>query len=116
MYSFTTAGPPGVVVGVTVGVRVGVGVIVGVRVMVGVGVIVGVLVGLPGVEVLVGVDVAPPGQTLVGELLLRGLGDPEAKSLALSSLSVQPPSARRAAVVLTNAGAAALPSQQFPLP
>ena len=42
--------------------------------------------------------------------------EPAVKSLALSSLSVQPPSARRAAVVFERPGATPLPSKQFAVP
>jgi hypothetical protein len=46
---------------------------------------------------------------------LRGAGTAVAKSLALLSVSVQPDSARRAAVVLESVGAAAV-SEKFALP
>jgi hypothetical protein len=52
----------------------------------------------------------------VGDAVLRGLGAPVAKSLPFWSVSVQPLSARRAAVVLVKAGVAALPSKQLALP
>gem|GEM_PF-5254536 len=48
--------------------------------------------------------------------VFRGLGVPERKSAALSSVSTQPPSRRRAAVELLRVGAAALPSKKFALP
>ena len=77
--------------GVSVGAGVGVSVGAGVRVGVGVG-----------VEVGVGVDA---WQLFNGEPLLRGFGAPSAKSRALLSVSMQPPPARKSAVVLLGAGA-----------
>src|SRR5262245_40161627 len=60
--------------------------------------------------------VAPPLHEWKAAALLRGVGAPVAKSEAFTSASVQPPSARRAAVVLLGAGAAPLPSKQFAVP
>jgi len=51
-----------------------------------------------------------------GDDVLRGAGAPAAKSAALLSVSVQPPSARKAAVVLLSVGAAPLPSKKFAVP
>jgi len=47
-----------------------------------------------------------------GVLLLRGVGVPVAKSLALLSTSMQPPPSRKPAVVLLGAGAKPAPSKQ----
>src|SRR5215210_3703372 len=44
---------------------------------------------------------------------LRGFGAPEAKSAALLSVSVAPPRARKAAVVLESVGAPPAPSKQL---
>ncbi len=52
-------------------------------------------------------------QRNAGVALLRGLGAPAEKSAALLSVSAQPFSARRAAVVFVRAGAGPLPSKQF---
>ena len=78
--------------------------------LVGVGVLVGVFV-TSGVGV--GVNVPTP-QTLPLELL-RGVGAPATKSLALLSVSTQPSSRRSAAVVLLSVGAG-LVSEQFAVP
>ena len=55
-------------------------------------------------------------QVLTGEPELRGLGAALLKSAALSSVSVQPSSARNAASVLEIAGAVPLPSWQLAEP
>src|SRR6478672_1872627 len=81
------------------GVFVGVGVLVGVFVTSGVG---------------VGVKVPTP-QTLPFELL-RGLGAPLEKSLALLSVSIQPSAARRAAVVFDKVAAGFVSEQLAVLP
>ena len=52
-------------------------------------------------------------QSLSGEPVLRGFGLPVAKSAALLSVSVQPPRARRAAVVLLGPAVGPAPSKQF---
>src|SRR5437868_362649 len=67
--------------------------------------LVGVLVG-----VIVGVSVGA-AQGLVGEALLRGAGTTALKSAELLSVSVHPPPARIAAVVVLSAWAG-LPSEQ----
>src|SRR5262245_33110751 len=59
--------------------------------------------------------VAPPGEPLppqlaAGDELLRGVGASAAKSSAFESVSLQPASARIAAVELLSAAAAAAPS------
>jgi hypothetical protein len=54
-------------------------------------------------------------QTFRAVLLFRGAGAPVEKSAALLSVSMQPPPARNAAVVLVKAGAAAV-SKKFALP
>ncbi len=56
---------------------------------------------------------ASPAQGLKADAVLRGVGIPETKSLELTSVSVQPPSARRSAVVLLGAGAGPAPSKQL---
>lgn len=61
-----------------------------------------------GVEMGVGVEVGGAEHATIGELVLRGFGAPVAKSVELLSLSVQPPAARKSAVVLLGAGAAAV--------
>jgi hypothetical protein len=94
-------------------VAVGEGVSVGGWVWVAVAVFVGVLVGPDAV----GVAVATVPHGLSVDEVLRGLGVPEAKSRALSSVSVQPFAARESEVVLLMVGAGALPSKQFvPVP
>ncbi|MGH8598997.1 MAG: hypothetical protein ACREXT_20305, partial [Gammaproteobacteria bacterium] len=55
----------------------------------------------------------PPPQTLAAVALLRGVGAPDAKSVALLSVSVQPLLPRRTAVVLLGAGVGPAPSKQF---
>ncbi len=60
----------------------------------------------------VGVGVGLPHEN-VGELLLRGLGEPDAKSVEFWSVSVQPLLPRRTAVVLLGAGVGPLPSEQL---
>ena len=97
----------GVLVEVDVSVWVGVGVEEGEGVWVYVGVGVGVFVG---VEVSVGVGLA---HEFGGDALLRGFGAPAAKSPALSSVSVQPPAARSAAVVLLKFAVGPEPSKLF---
>src|SRR5207248_3141662 len=87
-----------------------------------------VLVGpLPGVTVAVrrvvppcttgvGLNVpttAKPLQSWVGEAVLRGFGAPVAKSEAFWFESVQPPAARRTALVLLGAGVGPVPSKQL---
>jgi hypothetical protein len=71
-----------------------------------------------GVGVAVGVSVGVCGtpQGLAGDALFRGAGSADEKSAPFWSVSVQPPSARRAAVVLPSAGAAAAPSKKLALP
>ena len=74
---------------------------------------VGVLEGVPVgglVGVSVGMSVAGGEQGLVGEAVLRGLGGWAVKSAALSSVSLQPPPLRVAALVALVAGALPLPS------
>src|SRR5439155_16725050 len=95
----STAGSGVTLVGVLVGVIVGV--LVGVFVGVLVGVIAGVLVGA--------------AQGLVGEALSRGAGTTALKSAELLSVSVHPPPARIAAVVVVSAGAVQ-PSEQLAAP
>ena len=56
-----------------------------------------------------------PGPHAETVAVLRGLGAPVAKSDALLSVSVQPPAARRAAVVFVRP-AATLPSKQLAVP
>src|SRR5207302_9271470 len=48
-----------------------------------------------------------------GDVVLRGAGEEAVKSATLLSVSVQPPSARKAAVVLESAGAGVAPSKKF---
>jgi len=101
----------GVPVEVDVGVLVGVQDGVGVWVCVGVGVLVGVGAGVfVGVEVSVGVG---PPHGFRGDALLRGFGAPAVKSPALSSVSVQPPTARSAAVVSLKSAVGPEPSKLF---
>src|SRR5437763_517763 len=69
-------------------------------------------VRVPANGVMVGVGVAVPRQSLGGEPLLRGFGAPAVKSVEFWSLSMQPPLARRSAVVFDNPGAGAVPSKQ----
>ena len=52
-------------------------------------------------------------QKSIGDSSVRGFGPAAAKSAALSSVSWQPASARKPAVVFDSAGAAALPSKKF---
>jgi hypothetical protein len=101
----------GVLVGVFVGVFVGVLVRVLVRVDVLVEVGVAVLVGVA-VCVLVGVGVEVTGaaQGFGWEAVLRGLGGWAVKSVALSSVSLQPPPLRVTPTVGPDAGARPLPS------
>jgi hypothetical protein len=55
-------------------------------------------------------------QSVLGLTLLRGVGAPAMKSLALLSVSVQPPSTRRTLVVLLGAGVAPGPSKKSAFP
>ena len=55
-------------------------------------------------------------QLVVGELLLRGLGETAEKSCALLSVSVQPCAALTIDVVLLGAGAAVASAQEVPEP
>jgi hypothetical protein len=57
-----------------------------------------------------------PTQGLNGELVLRGFGVAATKSDALLSVSMHPPSFRKAAVVFDRVGAAPAPSKKFALP
>ncbi len=56
--------------------------------------------------------VGPPHRW-IAVAVFRGFGAPVAKSAALTSVSTQPASARRSAVVLLGAGAGPLPSKQL---
>src|SRR3954452_3837472 len=56
---------------------------------------------------------AKPLQSCDGEPVLRGFGAPVAKSEAFWFESVQPPAARRTALVLLGAGVGPVPSKQF---
>ncbi|HEY0171667.1 MAG TPA: hypothetical protein VGB98_11650 [Pyrinomonadaceae bacterium] len=55
-------------------------------------------------------------QALNGEEVLRGVGAPVAKSDAFWFVSVQPPAARRTALVFDGAGAFPEPSEQLAVP
>src|SRR3989304_5001689 len=59
---------------------------------------------------------ALPPHGFSGEAVLRGAGAPALKSALLLSVSVQPPEARKTAVVLLGAGVAPLPSKKLALP
>jgi hypothetical protein len=63
-----------------------------------------------------GEGVGMPSHTMPVVLLLRGLGEPLAKSAELLSVSMQPLIFLRSAVVLVSVGAAAAPSKQDALP
>jgi phosphoribosylaminoimidazole-succinocarboxamide synthase len=58
----------------------------------------------------------PPPQVFVSEDELRGVGAPLLKSNELLSVSVQPPVARRSAVVFVKVGATAVSEQFVPVP
>ena len=71
----------------------------------------------PGVEgQVLSVMVSTKPQLFAGDAELRGLGAPAVKSVELLFVSVQPLSARNAAVVLLRAGAAAEPSKKLAVP
>ena len=55
----------------------------------------------------------PTGQGAAVVDVLRGAGEPAAKSAPLLSVSVQPPFARKPADVLESVGAALAPSKKF---
>src|SRR5471032_852204 len=57
----------------------------------------------------------PTVHVWIGDAVLRGFGAPKLKSVALLSVSVQPPRIRSAAVVLVRA-AVTVPSEQFAAP
>jgi hypothetical protein len=57
-----------------------------------------------------------PEQVVAAEALFRGLGVAVSKSALFTFVSVQPPSARTAAVVLLSAGAALAPSKSVAEP
>src|SRR4051812_4138247 len=67
----------------------------------------------PSATVTLSMEIETALQSLKGELLLRGWGGPLVKSAVLLSVSVQPSRARKAAVLLVNAGSAGpAPSKQ----
>ena len=75
----------------------------------------GCSIGNGSVVTVGGVLAGGPSHGTAGLVALPGIGATAAKSVALSSVSTQPPEARAAAVVLDNCGAGA-PSEKLAVP